>query len=128
MTDFDRDGPSVERGGSRESATAETRQLPTSRRTFVGLVGAVATSVGIGSVSGTATADETGTSGYGVGGYGEGGYGVGGYRTVEYYADDDGIVRSHGVDDATEDWERGVIDTSLLLEVIDAWRSGEVVG
>ena len=126
MTDFDGDGSHTEQVGVGGSLGDETRQRSTSRRAFIGSLGALTT--GVGSVSGTASAGETGTSGYGVGGYGEGGYGVGGYRSVEYYADDDGIVRTHGVDDATTDWERGVIDTSLLLEVISAWRSGEVVG
>ena len=152
MTDRDRDGPYTEQDGVGKSPTSEregsptseregsptseregsavggTRQFPTSRRSFVGIIGALTASVGLGSVSGTATAGEVGTSGYGVGGYGEGGFGVGGYRTVEYYADDDGVVRSHGVDEATADWKRSVIDTSLLLEVISAWRSGEAVG
>ena len=134
MTDLDRDGPHTEQIGQGQqdggggSLVGERRQFPTSRRAFVGILGAVTTSISVGSVSGTASADEAGTSGFGVGGYGEGGFGVGGHRTIEYYAGDDGVVRASGLTDAITDWKRGVIDMSLLLDVIRAWRSGEVVG
>ncbi|MFP8956049.1 phage tail protein [Natrialbaceae archaeon A-CW3] len=48
-------------------------------------------------------------------------------RTLAYYADDDGIVRTDGTTEAFDDWEHGVIETALLLDVINAWHSGEVV-
>ena len=94
----------------------------TTRRAFLALAGVLAFDTGAGSAS---AAD---TTGYGVGDFGEGGFGIGGYRTVEYYADNDGVVRSDGISEAINDWENGVIDMSLLLDVIGAWRSGEVVG
>lgn len=43
------------------------------------------------------------------------------------YADEDGIIRTDGVQSAVADWRANAIATSLLLEVIDAWRTGEAV-
>ena len=110
-------------GDARSSArlSDRTSEPHTTRRAFVGLVGVLTAGVG------TASGSDSATTGYGVGGFGEGGFGIGGYRTAEHYADDDGIVRSDGVSDAIDDWEDGVIDMSLLLDVLDAWRSGEPV-
>ena len=104
------------------STSAAVCGLLTTRRAFVRGVGALAVGTGVGSAS------EPGSEGYGMGGFGDGGFGIGGYRTVAYYADDDGVVRSDGVMAARDDWRSGIIDVSLLLEVISAWRSGAVVG
>lgn len=121
MTDLEHE-PTETDDETARSASAAVYDLFTTRRAFFGLVGAVAVGTGVGSAS------EPGSEGYGMGGFGDGGFGIGGYRTVAYYADDDGVVRSDGVSSAIADWERGVIDRSLLLEVIRAWRSGAVVG
>jgi len=48
-------------------------------------------------------------------------------RDLEYYADDDGVVRSEGRTEAFADWREGTIDTDLLLDVINAWYDGEPV-
>ena len=106
----------------RPSRPNTVSELPTTRRTFFGLVGVATVGAGV------ASASESDGAGFGVGGYGEGGFGIGGYRTVEYYAGDDGIVDDDGVASATEDWKHGLIDTSLLLDVINAWVSGDVGG
>lgn len=128
MTDpVDRSTPSVDRSTPRKddengSATLTVSDLLTTRRTFFGLTGALVGTAGIGS------ANDTAVGGYGTDGFGEGGFGIGGERSVDFYADDDGIVRSGGVTNAIADWEGGAITTSLLLEVINAWQSGEIVG
>ena len=122
MTDPDVNRPTVRTDDANGSATRTVSDLLTTRRTFFGLTGALMVSTGVGSAS------ETAVEGYGVGGFGEGGFGIGGERAVDFYADEDGIVRSGGVTDAIADWQSGVITTSLLLEVIDAWNSGDVVG
>lgn len=43
------------------------------------------------------------------------------------YADDDGVVRTGGLREAIGDWRGGDIETTLLREVIDAWRSRDPV-
>lgn len=47
--------------------------------------------------------------------------------SVEQYADADGIVRSDGVIEAFLDWQAGEIDSVLLIEVFQAWQSGDPV-
>ena len=121
MTDPDDDRSAARANEANGSATLTVSDLLTTRRTFFGLTGALVGTAGIGS------ATETAVGGYGTGGFGEGGFGIGGERSVDFYADDDGIVRSDGVTDAIADWESGVITTSLLLEVINAWNSGDPV-
>ena len=121
MTDRDGDRPSREEHDRGVATTPSVSDLLTTRRTFFGLTGALVGTAGVGS------ANETAVGGYGVGGFGEGGFGIGEERSVDFYADDDGIVRSGGVTDAIADWESGVITTSLLLEVINAWNSGDPV-
>lgn len=44
-----------------------------------------------------------------------------------FYANDEGIVTLDGVREAIGDWQADVIDTELLVAVIDAWASGEPV-
>lgn len=48
-------------------------------------------------------------------------------RVIGDYTDNEGIVRLDGVRDAITDWQDGVIDTDLLIEVIDAWSDGSPV-
>ena len=40
------------------------------------------------------------------------------------YSDDEGLITSVGLRDAIEDWRTGRIDTDLLREIVDYWRSG----
>jgi PKD repeat protein len=47
--------------------------------------------------------------------------------TVADYADENGIVTTFGLFDAIEDWRQDLIETRLLLDVIDAWRSDQPV-
>ena len=47
--------------------------------------------------------------------------------TVADYADENGIVTTFGLFDAIEDWREDLIETQLLLDVIDAWRSDKPV-
>lgn len=49
-------------------------------------------------------------------------------RTLEYYANEDGVVDVDGVGDAAFDFREGVIDDPLLRDVIDHWQSGDPVG
>ena len=123
MTDPDGDRPVRTEAGSAE--VPSTGLLGASRRTFLGLVGVTS------GASAVSASDEE-LPGYGEGGFGEGGFGVGGTeapadRTVSHYADDSGTVTGIGASNALEDWQAGEIDTSLLLQVINAWQSGEPV-
>ncbi|MCU4751338.1 hypothetical protein OB919_04975 [Halobacteria archaeon AArc-curdl1] len=120
MTDSDTDRPV--RPYSKPSDASRTDLLAASRRTFLGLVG-VATGASAVSASGDELAGY-GEGGFGVGGFGEGGTGVAAGRTVDYYADDSGTVTGAGASNALEDWQAGEIDTPLLLDVINAWQSG----
>lgn len=43
--------------------------------------------------------------------------------TVADYADENGIVTTFGLFDAVDDWRQELIETRLLLDVIDAWRN-----
>lgn len=43
------------------------------------------------------------------------------------YANDEGVVDTDGLREATADWRAGDIDTELLQEVVDAWRSGNSI-
>lgn len=43
------------------------------------------------------------------------------------YANEDGVVDTQGVREATADWREDEIDTEMLREVIDAWRSGDPI-
>jgi hypothetical protein len=47
--------------------------------------------------------------------------------TVADYADENRIVTTFGLFDAVEDWREDLIETRLLLDVIDAWRSDQPV-
>ena len=121
----DPDGVRPARPNGRASAAPSTGRLAASRRTFLGLVG-----ITTGASAVSATDEEP--SGYGEGGFGVGGFGDGGTeevvdRTVGYYADESGTVTELGASSALEDWQAGEIDTPLLLDVINAWQSGEVV-
>ena len=123
MTKSDSDKPTYQDTDSATEPSAS--RLAASRRTFLGLVGVAS---GAGTVS---ASDEElpgyGEGGFGVGGFGEGGTGVAAGRTVSYYADDSGTVTGLGASSALEDWQAGKIDTPLLLDVINAWQSGEQV-
>lgn len=44
------------------------------------------------------------------------------------YANADGVVEIGGVFEAIDDWRNGTVDAELLLNVVDAWRSGDPVG
>lgn len=45
-------------------------------------------------------------------------------RSVADYTDENGIVRTAGLSRAVADWQDSLIDTDLLIAVLDAWRSG----
>ena len=48
--------------------------------------------------------------------------------TVEDYADEEtDVVELEGVMDAVSDWRAGIIDTSMLQDVVDYWRTGDEV-
>ena len=123
MTDDVGGRPSREPHGESQPNQRVSAPLPTTRRTFVGLVTALSVgSAGVGTVA-SSTADQ---SGYGEGGFGEGGFGgVGSEPSVDDYADADGVVRTAGLREAIGDWRSGDVDTTLLRDVIDAWRTGE---
>lgn len=104
---------------------------PFTRRGYLVALGATSAvssgaSGAVGSV-GPQSHDPPGPIGYGEGGYGNGVYGGVAPATVSDYADDDGVVRADGLLAAINDWRRDHIGTSLLLEVIAAWRSDEPV-
>lgn len=44
-----------------------------------------------------------------------------GTRSVPFYADADSVVGTQGVEDALDDWRRGLLETDLLRAVIEAW-------
>ncbi|MFP8890303.1 hypothetical protein ACLI4U_11085 [Natrialbaceae archaeon A-CW2] len=121
MTEPDSEQPTGQ--GASSATKPGSNRLAASRRTFLGLFG-IATGAGTVSAS-----DEElpgyGEGGFGVGGFGEGGTGVAAGRTVSYYADDSGTVTGLGASSALEDWQAGKIDTPLLLDVINAWQSGD---
>lgn len=123
MTNSDGDRPIRTEAGSAE--VPSTSLLGASRRTFLGLVGVASGASAVG-------ASDEELPGYGEGGFGEGGFGEGGSegpadRNVAYYADDSGTVTGLGASNALQDWQAGEIDTSLLLDVINAWQRGDVV-
>lgn len=43
------------------------------------------------------------------------------------YASEDGTIHTEDLRDAVGDWQAGIIDADLLIEVIDAWQSGATV-
>lgn len=43
------------------------------------------------------------------------------------YTNDNDIVDTDGLREATDDWRAGAIETEILRDVIDAWRSGDPV-
>lgn len=47
--------------------------------------------------------------------------------TLGYYANESGFVEHSGVVDALGDWRAGIVDTLLLLDVVDAWQSDTCV-
>ena len=113
--------PDADEGSS--GAEHDTGGLPTTRRTFVGLVAALsAGSVG----TGTAASSPDEPVGYGEGGFGEGPYGgvVSTAPRVDDYADADGVVHTGGLREAIDDWRAGDVETTVLRDVIDAWRTG----
>ena len=107
-----------------------TNSLPTTRRTFVGLGVALLVS-GVGTTVISATEDTVnGPVGFGEGGFGEGGYG--GYAevtepTIHDYVDSDGVVQTEGLLEAIAEWRNDDLETDVLLDVIDSWKSGETV-
>lgn len=48
-------------------------------------------------------------------------------RDVSVYADVDGVIQTDGLIEAFADWQAAEIDAELLLEVFDAWQSGDEV-
>jgi hypothetical protein len=47
--------------------------------------------------------------------------------SVSDYTNESGIVEMSGLFDGINDWRGGIVDTRLLLDVIDAWRSDDPV-
>jgi hypothetical protein len=47
--------------------------------------------------------------------------------TVGDYTNESGVVDQLGLIEAIADWRVDIVDTLLLLDVIDAWRSGDPV-
>lgn len=50
-----------------------------------------------------------------------------GGKIEDYIQEDTGKVETEGLFDAISDWRKDIIDTDLVLELIDYWRSGEEV-
>jgi len=46
---------------------------------------------------------------------------------ISEYTDTDDVVGTAGLTEAIKDWRDGEVDVPLLLEIINAWRSGEPV-
>lgn len=120
--------PETDPAGSESVSHGRVRDIPTSRRGFVGLASMGALSAGI--LGGRVVAEDEIIVDFGNGGFGDGGFG--GVEVLPVfeladYADPDGIIREDGVSLAFDHWESGVIDAALLLDVVNAWIDGSPV-